>query len=166
MKTIGYSRPLALCSVISVTRPSSSRARVGVGDERDLLQEDVEAVLVGLGGGVELARDLDELLQVLEAALGLDRALGLERVEVARLVQQRLEQVADRDALLGARRAARSSSSMKRSSALTAAAPRPGTAAGSAAASQTLMPIVSAWRDARATATSGRSRAAASWRRA
>ena len=51
---------------------------------------------------VELARDLDELLQVLEAPLGLDRALGLERVDVARLVEQRLQQVADGHALLRA----------------------------------------------------------------
>ncbi len=35
--------------------------------------------------------------------------------------------------------------SMKRPNALTAAVPRPGTAAGSAAASHTLTPIVSAW---------------------
>ena len=39
MNTIGYSRPLALWSVINVTRPSSSLARVGIGDERHLLQE-------------------------------------------------------------------------------------------------------------------------------
>ena len=77
-------------------------ARVGVGDERDALQEDVERVVLLLGGGVELARDLDELGEVLLAALGLDRALGLQRVDVARVVQQRLEQVADRHALLDA----------------------------------------------------------------
>ena len=51
---------------------------------------------------VVLARDLDELLEVLDAALRLDRALGLERVEVARLAQHLLEQVADRRAGLGA----------------------------------------------------------------
>ncbi len=56
---------------------------------------------LGLGVGVELARGVDELLEVLLAALRLDRALGLERVEVAGVVEQRLEQVRDRDVLLG-----------------------------------------------------------------
>jgi hypothetical protein len=75
-------------------------ARVGVGHERDLLQEEVERVV--LGAGVELARDLDELLEVLDAPLRLDRPLGLERVEVAGLVQHGVEQIADRHLLLGA----------------------------------------------------------------
>src|SRR3954451_9598311 len=75
-------------------------ARVGVGHQRDLLQEEVEGVV--LGAGVELARDLDQLLEVLDASLSLDRALGLECVQVAGLVQDRVEQVADRDLLLGA----------------------------------------------------------------
>jgi DNA helicase-2/ATP-dependent DNA helicase PcrA len=38
-------------------------ARVGVSDERDLLEEQVETVLPGLGGGIELPRHLDELEQ-------------------------------------------------------------------------------------------------------
>ena len=41
-KTASNSRPFALCSVISVTRPEPSRLRgqrIGVGDQRDLLQE-------------------------------------------------------------------------------------------------------------------------------
>ena len=58
---------------------------VGVGDERDLLQEDFERVLALRRARVELAPDLYELLEVLDPALRLDRPLGLERVDIARL---------------------------------------------------------------------------------
>ena len=85
MNTVGYSRPLALCSVISVTRPLVAAA-VGVGDERDLLQEDVERVLASARRRASNSRaHLHELLEVLDAALRLDRALGLERLDVAGL---------------------------------------------------------------------------------
>ena len=80
---------------------------------------------------VVLARDADELLEVLEPALGLDRALGLERVEVAGLGERLLEQVADRRAA-SARSRSRSIVDMKRPTALTAAAPRPGIVLGRA----------------------------------
>jgi hypothetical protein len=82
---------------MSVTTPSSSRRESLSDCSGDLLQEDVEGVLVLLGDRVELAGALDERAEVLQAPLGLDRALGLERVDVAGLVEHRLEQVADRD---------------------------------------------------------------------
>ena len=67
-----------------------------------MLQERVERrFLVRSGpdvGGVELTRNSDQLLEVLEPALGLDRTLGLERVAVADVVEQRVEQVADGNA--------------------------------------------------------------------
>ena len=75
---------------------------VGVGDQRDLLQEHVERVRAGRSARVELAADLHELLQVLDPALGLDRAFCFERLDVARLGEDRFEQVSNRDALLGA----------------------------------------------------------------
>ena len=142
MKTTGYSRPFALCSVISVTRPSSSLARVGVGDERDLLEEDVEPVVARARRRRRTRARPRRALAGSPPALGLDRALGLERVQVAALVQDRLEQVADRARPARARSRSAVIVSMKRPIALTAAEPRPGTAAGSAAASQMLMPIV------------------------
>ena len=117
-------------------------ARVGVGHQRDLLQEEVEGVV--LGAGVELARDLDQLLEVLDAPLRLDRALGLERVEVAGLVQDRVEQVADRDLLLGAlaQEGHRGHEALEGPDRRRA---EPGHLAREAAASHTGMPIVSAW---------------------
>ena len=111
-------------------------ARVGVGHQRDLLQEHVQRVLLRGSAGVELAPDLDQLLEVLDAPLGLDRALGLQRLDVAGLREQRLEQIPTPtgDTASAAASAARRSSapivSMKRRSALTAAAPRPGTCSG------------------------------------
>jgi len=54
--------------------------RIPIGD---LLQKLFDRRL--LGRGVVLARDVDELLEVLKAALGLDRALGLECLRVPRL---------------------------------------------------------------------------------
>jgi hypothetical protein len=55
--------------------------RILVGVERDLLEELGEARLVGL---LEvLLRDADELLEVLDPALRLDRPLGFERIEIA-----------------------------------------------------------------------------------
>ena len=151
----------------------------------------------GRGRGVELAADLDELLEVLDPPLRLDRALGLQRLDVAGPCEHRLEQLGDphrprglapaaSDVLaarvrLAARRARfaailaegahgrrRSSTivSMKRPSALTAAAPSPGTCAGSTAASQTDTPSVSACAITRAERGLRRCRAAASWPRA
>ena len=97
-KTALNSRPFALCSVISVTRPGAALGgqRIGIGRQRDLLQEARERGLLGARG--VLARDADELLEVLDAARGLDRALGLERLDHARAGEQRLEQLADRRA--------------------------------------------------------------------
>ena len=63
-KTTGNSRPLAVCSVISVTTPPVPVGvgdLVGVGHQRDPLEEVGDrAVRVGL---LELARDRDELLR-------------------------------------------------------------------------------------------------------
>src|ERR687898_1662322 len=71
--------------------------RVRVREQRDLLEERLRAALLAAAGlGVELARDADELLEVLDPPLRLDRPLGLERVDVAGLAQGLLEQLADR----------------------------------------------------------------------
>ena len=85
MKTTGNSRPLALCSVISVISSPLSTIGVEVGVQRDLLQEALERRLVG--ALVVLGGDADELLEVLEPALGLQRALRAQRRLVAALVQ-------------------------------------------------------------------------------
>ena len=116
--TTGNSRPFAECSVISVTELTSGIVLVEVGDERDRFEERLHAV-EALGAAdasspwptppiatspcevalvdllVELARRADELLQVLDAALRLDRAFGFELGEVAALRQHRFERGAD-----------------------------------------------------------------------
>ena len=117
MKTAWYSRPLALWSVIRVTMLSSSLSSSCSVIRRDLLEELLErrdlALALELAVGVELAGDADQLLEVLDPALGLDRALRLERLDVAGLVQHRLEQLGDaarasRPARAGARSSRRS----------------------------------------------------------
>ena len=85
MNTTGNSRPLALCRVISVISAEVSTIGVDVGVQADLLQEAVEAGLVG--ALVVLGGDADELLEVLEAALGLERLLRLQGRLVAALVE-------------------------------------------------------------------------------
>ena len=52
-------------------------ALVGVGDQRDLLQEVGQGALSLAGGGVVLAATANPLGQVLDPALRLDRPLGL-----------------------------------------------------------------------------------------
>src|ERR1019366_2625031 len=75
---------------------------VRVGDQRDPLQEDVERppVLVSPRScrHVELAAHLHQLLEVLDPSLRLDRALGLERLDVAALGEHRLDELPDRHA--------------------------------------------------------------------
>ena len=103
--TTGNSRPFALCSVISVTIESSApspsmsvtseiasrnactRASPlgGSGHLVDARDRDERGGVAGVQVLVELPRDTDELGQVLDAALRLDRALGLELGEVAGL---------------------------------------------------------------------------------
>ena len=61
---------------------------VGVGDQRDLLEELVEPG--------ELAGRADQLAEVLDPAGRLDRVLGLQLGEVAAVVERRLQQVAGR----------------------------------------------------------------------
>ena len=77
-----------------------------VGVERDLLEELLERreLLVALERpvGVELAGDADQLFEVLDPPLGLDRALGAQRFEIAGLLEQVLEQLGD-GGLLGLR---------------------------------------------------------------
>ena len=68
---------------MSTTDESSSVELVGVGHQADLLEELVD--------GLELVGGADQLGQVLEPALGLDRVLGLELGDVAAAVEQRLE---------------------------------------------------------------------------
>ena len=58
---------------------------VGVGDQRDLLEELVDHR--------ELAGRADELAEVLDAAVRLDRVLRLELGEVAGVVERRLQHV-------------------------------------------------------------------------
>src|SRR4051794_2257525 len=99
MNTIGYSRPFALWRVISVTRPSSSR-RVSASATSAICWRKASSVSAPSSARASNSRDLDELLEVLDAPLRLDRPLGLERVDVARLAEDRLEEVADRHALL------------------------------------------------------------------
>src|SRR5207302_5509121 len=65
--------------------------RVLVGVERDLLQERRQRRLGVLL--LPLTREGDELLQVLDAALRLDRAFRLERGDRARLVEHALDQL-------------------------------------------------------------------------
>ena len=127
MKTIGYSRPLALCSVISVTRPSSSLRVSASATSATCCRKMSSVLLLRLAVASNSRADLDKLLEVLDAPLRLDRALGLERLDVARLREHRLQQVTDRDALGSPRARSSSIVSMKRRSALTAAVPRPGT---------------------------------------
>src|SRR5581483_11526367 len=65
--------------------------RVLVGVQRNLLQERRQRRLGVLL--LPLTREGDELLQVLDAALRLDRALRLERGDRARLVENALDQL-------------------------------------------------------------------------
>ena len=64
---------------------------VGVGDERHLFEELVEHR--------ELAGGSDELAQVLDASVRLDRVLGLELAEVPGLLDRGLQEVAGTDAV-------------------------------------------------------------------
>ena len=117
--TTGNSSPFAECSVISVTELCLGIVLVEVGDERDRLEERlharqpvgiVDAAARRLGRRRRRRRsrrarrgrrastcssnsraDADELLQVLDAALRLDRALGLELGEVAAALEHRFE---------------------------------------------------------------------------
>ena len=67
--------------------------RVLVGEERDLLEERrTGSAPPSLD---VLLRDADELLQVLDAAARLDRPLGLERLEVAGLLEDALDELGD-----------------------------------------------------------------------
>jgi hypothetical protein len=83
MNTIGYSRPFALWQrherdeALVVARVSASAT------SDSCCRNASTRGPVAPGRRVELARDLDELGEVLEPALGLDRALGLQRLEVA-----------------------------------------------------------------------------------
>ena len=74
--------------------------RVLVGVERDLLEEGGER---RLGRVLDpFAGERDELLEVLDAALRLDRALGLERLDVAALLEHALDQLRHRELVGGA----------------------------------------------------------------
>ena len=104
MKAASYSSPFALWRLISVIRLSGVADAVLLGEEADLREELLERrvlalLALDLAVDVELAGDAHELLQVLHAPFGLERALGLERVEVARVVEDRLEELGDRVAL-------------------------------------------------------------------
>ena len=68
--------------------------RVLVGEERDLLEEAGQGRLVG--GGLVLLGRADELLEILEAALRFDRALGLERVGIPGALEDALDELRHR----------------------------------------------------------------------
>ena len=87
-----------MCSVISVTRRFLLVVLVLIADERDELEELGEARVGVARRG--LHRDAGELLDVLDAALRLDRALGLELQEVARLLRGELDHAGRADALV------------------------------------------------------------------
>ena len=93
--TTGNSRPLAVCSVISVTTPLvvlTVRDLVGVGDQRDPLQEAVQSGALGVHRRrFELARDGDQLPQVLHPSLVLRVIRRCQLGQVAGALQHRLE---------------------------------------------------------------------------
>src|SRR3954452_20976960 len=68
-------------------------ARVLVGVERDLLQERRESLVLCLRLLAPLARDRDELPEVLDPGLRLDRALGLEGLHVAASLEDLFDQL-------------------------------------------------------------------------
>ncbi len=76
--------------------------RVLVGEQRDLLQELLQrrhfALPLALAVEVELTGRLGQRFEVLDPALGLDRALVFERFQIAGLAQHRLQDVGDRGA--------------------------------------------------------------------
>ena len=73
--------------------------RILVGVERDLLEEARQRRL--RRGVLVLLGDADDFLEVLHAPLGLDRALGLERLEVAAALEHPLDQLGDGQLLRG-----------------------------------------------------------------
>ena len=168
MNTIGYSSPLALCRVISVTRPSSSLRVSASATSATCCRKHVERrPRRRARGGVELAADLDELLEVLDAPLGLDRALGLERLDVAGLREQRLEQLGDRRAAAAASSRSSPIVPMKRASALTAAGAEAGNLLGlGRRPPRPACRASAAWAITRASEVCADARAAGSWRRA
>ena len=85
------SRPFALWSVISVTRLPSS-ASASWSEKSEICCRNSERLGV-LGGRLVLERDAAELEQVLDAALRLDRPLGLERLQVAAPVEHLLQEL-------------------------------------------------------------------------
>ena len=124
MNTTGNSRPFAECSVIERDRALVGIVGVEVGDERDRLEERLHPLhrterrgrsatgrigvarrqpsdrnqateIAGVDLLVELLRDADQLLQVLDAALRLDRALGSQLGEVARALEHGFDRVPD-----------------------------------------------------------------------
>jgi hypothetical protein len=66
---------------------------IHVGDQRDLVQEELErrAVFEVCVGGLEVLGSRDELTEVLETRLGFGRALTFEVVEIAAALQQKCE---------------------------------------------------------------------------
>jgi len=103
MKIAGNSRPLALCKVISVSRPPFSSSGVHVGHQAHRLQEELQAAAAGqllphlIAGAaqrpalLELRRHREQLPQVLDAAQGLDRPLRPQFGFVAGVVEHRLQ---------------------------------------------------------------------------
>ena len=92
--TIGNSRPFAACIVISVTNDDSGSS-VSMSLISAMFDEEVVDRRAGLRVRLELARDADELLEVLDARAAVGRLVGLQLAQVARLFHHRDEQVAD-----------------------------------------------------------------------
>jgi hypothetical protein len=72
-------------------------AGIGVGDQCDLGRNaSRRSASSRAAARHRTAGDLDQLVEVLDPALGLDRTLRLQPLEVAGLVQDGFEQIADR----------------------------------------------------------------------
>src|SRR3977135_2683564 len=81
--------------------------RVAIGLQRQLLEEQLEGVSIGLWVGIELVGNLNQLLQVFDASLRLEgllsatHRLSFERLHVACSCQGSIHQIADRDSVAG-----------------------------------------------------------------
>ena len=95
----GNSRPFAVCSVISVTTPRSSCSSSSASETSESSCRKRAEIARAVVARVELARDADQLVEVLEPAPCLDRPLLAQRLAVAGVVERALEQLGDRGAV-------------------------------------------------------------------
>ena len=90
-KTTGNSSPLALCSVIRVTSARSTSSE-SWSEKSEISWRNASSEASSWPRVLVLARDPDQLLEVLDPALRLEGALGLEHVHVAARRERLLEQ--------------------------------------------------------------------------